>query len=144
MIEYIILIAVAVAGVCGIIITKNLSGNDIINSKIKRKYIEYIASLEVDNKKLNGKLNQMKKGVSLSKEDFDADNPLGSISELIQQFAPMLPKSVRPFLSDPKLIKFGEKLLAENPEQLKNIISKFVTKGKDGKKEESIDVSESV
>ena len=46
----------------------------------------------------------------------------------IQQFAPMLPKSVRPFLSDPKLIKFGEKLLAENPEQLKNIISKFVTK----------------
>ena len=144
MIEYIILIAVAVAGVCGIIITKNLSGNDIINSKIKRKYIEYIASLEVDNKKLNGKLNQMKKGVSLSKEDFDADNPLGSISELIQQFAPMLPKSVRPFLSDPKLIKFGEKLLAENPEQLKNIISKFVTKGKDGKKEESVDLSESV
>jgi len=136
MIEYIILISVIVAGVCGIIITKNLSGNDVINSKIKRKYIEYIADLENSNKRLNGKLGRMKQGVSISKEDFDADNPLGSISELIQQFAPMLPKSVRPFLSDPKLIKFGEKLLAENPEQLKNIISKFVTKGKDGKKDE--------
>lgn len=144
MIEYIILIAVVVAGVCGIIITKNLSGNDVINSKIKRKYIEYIADLENTNKRLNGKLGRMKQGVSISKEDFDADNPLGSISELIQQFAPMLPKSVRPFLSDPKLIKFGEKLLAENPEQLKNIISKFVTKGKDEKKEESIDLSQSV
>ena len=136
MLEYIILISVIVAGVCGIIITKNLSGNDVINSKIKRKYIEYIADLENSNKRLNGKLGRMKQGVSISKEDFDADNPLGSISELIQQFAPMLPKSVRPFLSDPKLIKFGEKLLAENPEQLKNIISKFVTKGKDGKKDE--------
>ena len=134
--EYNILISVIVAGVCGIIITKNLSGNDVINSKIKRKYIEYIADLENSNKRLNGKLGRMKQGVSISKEDFDADNPLGSISELIQQFAPMLPKSVRPFLSDPKLIKFGEKLLAENPEQLKNIISKFVTKGKDGKKDE--------
>jgi len=139
LIEYIILIAVVVAGVCGIIITKNLSGNDVINSKIKRKYIEYIADLENSNKRLNGKLGRMKQGVSISKEDFDADNPLGSISELIQQFAPMLPKSVRPFLSDPKLIKFGEKLLAENPEQLKNIISKFVTKGKDGKKDEISD-----
>jgi len=139
LIEYIILISVITAGVCGIIITKNVFGSNEIHGKLKNRYLEYIASLEVDNKKLNGKLNQMKKGVSLSKEDFDADNPLGSISELIQQFAPMLPKSVRPFLSDPKLIKFGEKLLAENPDQLKNIISKFVTKGKDGKKDEISD-----
>ena len=145
MIEYIILVSVCVAGLCGIIITKNVFGSNEIHGKLKNRYLEYIANLETDNKKLNGKINQLKKGVSLKSEDFDAENPLGSISELIQQFTPMLPKSVRPFLSDPKLIKFGEKMLAENPEQLKNIISKFVTKGKDAKKDESIsDISESV
>jgi hypothetical protein len=143
--DYIILAAVIAAGVCGIIITKNTFGSDQIHGKLKNRYDTYIEAIEKENKKLNGKINQMKKGVSLSKEDFDADNPLGSISELIQQFAPMLPKSVRPFLSDPKLIKFGEKMLAENPEQLKNIISKFVTKGKDGKKEDALpDESNSV
>tara|TARA_R110002051_G_scaffold263902_1_gene323782 strand:- start:799 stop:1233 length:435 start_codon:yes stop_codon:yes gene_type:complete len=144
MIEYIILVSVCVAGLCGIIITKNVFGSNEIHGKLKNRYLEYIANLETDNKKLNGKLNQMKKGVSLSKDDFDIDNPLGSISELIQQFAPMLPKSVRPFLSDPKLLKFGEKMLAENPDQLKSIISKFVTKGKDGKEKESTDNSDSV
>ena len=144
MIEWIILVSVCVAGICGIVITKNVFGSNEIHGKLKNRYLEYIANLETDNKKLNGKLNQMKKGVSLSKDDFDIDNPLGSISELIQQFAPMLPKSVRPFLSDPKLLKFGEKMLAENPDQLKSIISKFVTKGKDGKEKESADNSDSV
>ena len=144
MIEYIILVSVCVAGLCGIIITKNVFGSNEIHGKLKNRYLEYIDNLEKDNKKLNGKINQLKKGVSLSKDDFDEENPLGSISELIQQFSPMLPKSVRPFLSDPKLIKFGEKMLAENPEQLKNIISKFVTKGKDVKKEELPDLSDSV
>ena len=142
--QYMILAAVIVAGICGIIITKNTFGSDQIHGKLKNRYDTYIEAIEKENKKLNGKINQMKKGVSLSKEDFDADNPLGSISELIQQFAPMLPKSVRPFLSDPKLIKFGEKMLAENPEQLKSLISKFVTKGKDDKKENVLDSSESV
>mgnify|MGYP003640835910 CR=1 FL=1 len=136
--DYIILAAVIAAGVCGIIITKNTFGSDQIHGKLKNRYDTYIESVEKENKKLTGKINQMKKGVSLSKDEFDADNPLGSISELVQQFAPMLPKSVRPFLSDPKLIKFGEKMLAENPEQLKNIISKFVTKGKDGKKDDAL------
>ena len=147
MIEYtpfIILIAVVAAGVCGIIITKNVFGSNEIHGKLKNRYLEYIDNLEKDNKKLNGKLNQLKKGVSISKEDFDVDNPLGSISELIQQFSPMLPKAVRPFLNSPELIKMGEKLIAENPDKVKDLISKFVTKGKDGKKEESSDVSDSV
>ena len=56
----------------------------------------------------------------------------------------MLPKAVRPFLNSPELIKMGEKLIAENPDKVKDLISKFVTKGKDGKKEESSDVSDSV
>jgi len=142
--EYIILISVVAAGVSGIIITRNVFGSNEIHGKLKNRYLEYISSLEVDNKKLNGKLNQLKKGVTLSKEEFDEENPLGSISALIQQFAPMLPKSVRPFLSDPKLMKYAEKMIAENPEQLKTLISKFVKTGKDGKKEESDDVGLSV
>ena len=137
MFEYIILVSVVAAGVSGIIITRNVFGSNEIHGKLKNRYLEYIASLETDNKKLNGKLNQLKKGVTLSKEEFDEENPLGSISALIQQFAPMLPKSVRPFLSDPKLMKYAEKMIAENPEQLKTLISKFVKTGKDGKKEES-------
>ena len=144
MFEYIILISVVAAGVSGIIITRNVFGSNEIHGKLKNRYLEYISSLEVDNKKLNGKLNQLKKGVTLSKEEFDEENPLGSISALIQQFAPMLPKSVRPFLSDPKLMKYAEKMIAENPEQLKTLISKFVKTGKDGKKEESDDVGLSV
>lgn len=144
MFEYIILVSVVAAGVCGIIITRNVFGSNEIHGKLKNRYLEYIASLETDNKKLNGKLNQLKKGVTLSKEEFDEENPLGSISALIQQFAPMLPKSVRPFLSDPKLMKYAEKIIAENPEQLKTLISKFVKTGKDGKKEESDDVGLSV
>tara|TARA_R110002096_G_scaffold42842_2_gene115240 strand:+ start:68 stop:502 length:435 start_codon:yes stop_codon:yes gene_type:complete len=144
MYEYILLISVIVGGVCGIIITKNVFGSNEIHGKLKNRYLEYINSLEIDLKRSNGKLNQLKKGVTLSKEEFDEDNPIGSISALVQQFAPMLPKSVRPFLSDPKLIKYAEKMLAENPEELKGLISKFVTKGKDAKEKDAIDLSESV
>jgi hypothetical protein len=144
MFEYILLISVVAAGVSGIIITRNVFGSNEIHGKLKNRYLEYIDNLEKDNKKLNGKLNQLKKGVTLSKEEIDVDNPLGSISALITQFAPMLPKSVRPFLSDPKIMKYAEKMLAENPDQIKELIGKFVKSGKDGKKEESADLSNSV
>jgi hypothetical protein len=144
MFEYILLISVVAAGVSGIIITRNVFGSNEIHGKLKNRYLEYIDNLEKDNKKLNGKLNQLKKGVTLSKEEIDVDNPLGSISALISQFSPMLPKSVRPFLSDPKLMKYAEKMISENPDQIKDIINKFVKTGKDGKKEESSDISESV
>ena len=144
MIEYIILSSVIAAGICGIIITKNMFGSNEIHGKLKSRYLEYIDNLEKDNKKLNGKVNQLKKGISIKSEDFDAENPLGSISELIQQFSPMLPKAVRPFLNSPELIKMGEKLIAENPDKVKDLISKFVTKGKDAKKDELPDLSESV
>jgi hypothetical protein len=142
--EYIILTSVIAAGVCGIVITRNVFGSDQIHGKLKNRYVSYISDLESDNKKLTGKLNQLKKGVTLSKDDIDDDNPLGSISTLISQFSPMLPKSVRPFLSDPKIMKYAEKMLAENPDQIKEIIGKFVKSGKDGKKSESADISESV
>ena len=126
MIEYIILVAVVAAGVCGIVITKNVFGSNEIHGKLKNRYLEYIDNLEKDNKKLNGKLNKMKQGVSISKEDFDVENPLGSIGALVAQFAPMLPKNIQPLLQDPSTMKYIEKLVTENPDKVKDLIGKFV------------------
>ena len=56
MYEIIILISVVTAGIAGIIITRNVFGSDQIHGKIKNRYKSYIADLEADNKKLNGKL----------------------------------------------------------------------------------------
>jgi len=126
MIEYIILVSVVAAGVCGIVITKNVFGSNEIHGKLKNRYLEYIDNLEKDNKKLNGKLNKMKQGVSISKEDFDVENPLGSIGALVAQFAPMLPKNIQPLLQDPSTMKYIEKLVTENPDKVKDLIGKFV------------------
>ena len=80
MIEYIVLLAVGVAGVCGIIITKNVFGSDQIHGKLKNRYVSYIADIESDNKKLTGKLNKMKQNITINPQDFDEANPLSSIS----------------------------------------------------------------
>lgn len=126
MIEYIILVAVIAAGIMGIVITKNMFGSNEIHGKLKNRYLEYIDTLEKDNKKLNGKLNKMKQGVSISKDDFDIENPLGSIGQLVSQFAPMLPKNIQPLLQDPSTMKYIEKLVTENPDKVKELIGKFV------------------
>jgi hypothetical protein len=136
LIEYIILIAVVAAGVMGIIITKNMFGSNEIHGKLKNRYLEYIDTLEKDNKKLTGKLNKMKQGVSISKDDFDEANPLGSIGALISQFAPMLPKNIQPLLQDPATMKYVEKLVKDNPDKVNELIQKFVKAPKAGKKDE--------
>ena len=136
MIEYIILVAVVAAGVMGIIITKNMFGSNEIHGKLKNRYLEYIDSLEKDNKKLTGKLNKMKQGVSISKDDFDEANPLGSIGALISQFAPMLPKNIQPLLQDPQTMKYVEKLVKDNPDKVNELIQKFVKAPKAGKKDD--------
>ena len=136
MIEYIILVAVIAAGVMGIIITKNMFGSNEIHGKLKNRYLEYIDSLEKDNKKLTGKLNKMKQGVSISKDDFDEANPLGSIGALISQFAPMLPKNIQPLLQDPGTMKYVEKLVKDNPDKVNELIQKFVKAPKAGKKDD--------
>ena len=131
MIEYIlILIAAVAAGISGIIISKNIYGNNIIHGKIKNRYDTYITTLEVDNKKLQGKLNKMKQGVSISKDDFDESNPIGGISQLISQFAPMLPKNIQPLLQSPEAMGFIEKMVKDNPEKVGELIGKFVKKPK--------------
>ena len=139
MIEYIILVAVIAAGVMGIIITKNMFGSNEIHGKLKNRYDAYIADLEKDNKKLTGKLNKMKQGVSISKDDFDEANPLGSIGALISQFAPMLPKNIQPLLQDPSTMKYVEKLVKDNPDKVNELIQKFVKAPKAGKKDEVSD-----
>ena len=139
MIEYIILVAVVAAGVMGIIITKNMFGSNEIHGKLKNRYLEYIDSLEKDNKKLTGKLNKMKQGVSISKDDFDEANPLGSISSLVAQFAPMLPKNIQPLLQDPQTMKYVEKLVKDNPDKVNELIQKFVKAPKGPKKDEVSD-----
>jgi len=127
LIEYILMCIVAVAaGISGIIISKNIYGNNIIHGKIKNRYDTYITTLEVDNKKLQGKLNKMKENISIKKEDFDESNPLGSIGALISQFVPMLPKNLQPLLQSPQAMGFIEKMVKENPEKVSDLIGKFV------------------
>lgn len=140
MIEYIILVAVIAAGVSGIIITKNMFGSNEIHGKLKNRYLEYIDNLEKDNKKLKGQLNKMKQGVSISKDDFDETNPIGSISSLVAQFAPMLPKNIQPLLQDPSTMKYVEKLVKDNPDKVNELIQKFVKSPKKNDKLPDTDI----
>jgi hypothetical protein len=141
--EYIILISVVAAGVCGIVITKNVFGSDQIHGKLKNRYVSYISDLEQDNKKLTGKLNKMKQNITINENDFDKENPLGSIAGLISQFAPMLPKNIQPLLQSPEAMGFIEKMVKDNPEKVGELIGKFVKKPK-GNNEQSPDIMESV
>tara|TARA_R110000850_G_scaffold277036_1_gene421571 strand:- start:3058 stop:3495 length:438 start_codon:yes stop_codon:yes gene_type:complete len=130
MIEYIILVSVVAAGICGIVITRNVFGSNEIHGKLKNRYLEYIDNLEKDNKKLNGKLNKMKQGLTISKDDYDESNPLASIGGLIAQLAPMLPKNIQPLLQSPEAMGFIEKMVKDNPEKVGELIGKFVKKPK--------------
>lgn len=125
-----ILIAAVAAGISGIIISKNLYGNNMIHGKIKNRYDSYIMELEKSNKKLTGQLNRLKQAPSISDSDYDSENPLAAVGTIIQQFAPMLPKSIQPLLNDPKLMDFVGEQLKNNPEAVKGLIEKFVKKGK--------------
>ena len=144
MLEYVILVSVVIAGVCGIIITKNVFGSNEIHGKLKNRYLEYIANLETDNKKLTGKLNKMKQNITIDSNDFDKENPLGSITGLISQFAPLLPKNLAPLLQSPEAMGFIEKMVKDNPEKVTDLISKFVKKPKSNEQQQSTDIMESV
>ena len=113
-----------------IVITRNVFGSNEIHGKLKNRYLEYIDNLEKDNKKLNGKLNKMKQGLTISKDDYDESNPLASIGGLIAQLAPMLPKNIQPLLQSPEAMGFIEKMVKDNPEKVGELIGKFVKKPK--------------
>ena len=136
--EVIILSSVVVGGSVAIMFARHSTRNNPLNTKERNRYLNYIADLESENKKLKGKVNQAKKPVSI--DEFDEENPMGAISELIQGLTPILPASVRPFLANPNVLKGAQKLIEEHPEEIKNVLSKFVNKnGKKGKEESSAD-----
>ena len=136
--EVIILSSVVVGGSVAIMFARHSTRNNPLNTKERNRYLNYIADLESENKKLKGKVNQAKKPVSI--DEFDEENPMGAISELIQGLTPILPASVRPFLANPNVLKGAQKLIEEHPEEIKNVLSKFVSKnGKKGKEESQAD-----
>jgi len=140
--EIIILSSVVVGSACVIMFTRHSTRNNPLNTKERNRYLNYIAEIESENKKLKGKVNQAKKPISI--DDYDEDNPLGAISELVSGIAPLLPQSVRPFLSNPSVLKGAEKLISEHPEEIKNVLSKFVSKNGKAKEKEEVPDSDSI
>ena len=140
--EIIILFAVAGASVSSIVITKNLFRSSPLHTKERNRFNLYIGDLEKENKKLRGQVNRSKQPLTI--KEYDEENPMGAISELISGLAPILPASVRPFLSNPGVIKGAEKLLAEHPEEIKNVLSKLVNKKPNAKQEQQNSVQESI
>jgi hypothetical protein len=140
LIEYIILIAAGIIGGCGIVITKNMYGNSTIHGKLKKRYDEYIFDLERENKKIKGQMNRIKQGPQISSDQ--AENPIGAIGEIIAQFAPMLPPSIRGLVNDPKIMQFISKQVENNPDMINELIEKFVTKG--GKKKNESETNDTL
>ena len=140
--EIIVLAAVVVGSACAIMFARNSTRNNPLNTKERNRYLNYIADIEAENKKLKGKVDQAKKPISI--DDYDEDNPLGAISELVSGIAPLLPQSVRPFLSNPSVLKGAEKLISEHPEEIKNVLSKFVSKNGKAKEKEEIPDSDTI
>ena len=140
--EIIVLAAVVVGSACAIMFARHSTRNNPLNTKERNRYLNYIAEIESENKKLKGKVNQAKKPISI--DEYDEDNPLGAISELVSGIAPLLPQSVRPFLSNPSVLKGAEKLISEHPEEIKNVLSKFVSKNGKAKEKEEVPDSESI
>lgn len=138
--EIIILIAVAGASLSGIIITKNLFRSSPLHAKERNRYKETISDLEKDNKKLRGKVNQTKQPLTI--KEYDEDNPMGAISELISGLEPILPAAIRPFLRNPSVLKGAEKLLSEHPDEIKNVLSKLVKSNPKKNEEKSTNYDE--
>tara|TARA_B110000438_G_C15689133_1_gene595963 strand:+ start:220 stop:537 length:318 start_codon:yes stop_codon:yes gene_type:complete len=90
----------------------------------------YIADLEATNKRLRGKVSQSQKAISISADD--ADDPFSAISAVIDQIAPSLPASIRPLLKNKKALDFIGNYIQSNPDAVKSIVEKFVSKQKPG------------
>ena len=121
-----IMVSIICASAGGIIATRNVTRSAPISNKIKRQYDLYISDLEATNKRLNGKVNQMKKGISISPDE--AGDPFGAISGILDQIAPQLPASIRPLLKNKKAVDFISNYVQQNPEAVKSIVEKFTSK----------------
>ena len=121
--ELYILAAVVSGGITTIIFARNRFGNTEINTKLKNRYNEYIAELEHENKKLKGQVNRSKQPVRISEEA--AEDPLSAISEVVEGLVPHLPPTIRPLLKSKKAVDFITNYVQQNPDAVKDIISKF-------------------
>lgn len=121
-----IMVSIICASIGGIIATRNITRTAPISNKIKRQYDLYISDLEATNKRLNGKLNQMKKGITISQDE--ADDPFSAISGILDQIAPQLPPGIRPLLKNKKAVDFISNYVQQNPDAVKSIVEKFTSK----------------
>ena len=120
------MVSIICASIGGIIATRNITRSAPISNKIKRQYDLYISDLEATNKRLNGKLNQMKKSISISPEE--ADDPFSAIGAVLDQIAPQLPPAIRPLLKNKKAVDFISNYVQQNPDAIKSLVEKFTSK----------------
>ncbi len=121
-----IMVSIICGSIGAIIATRNITRTAPISNKIKRQYDLYISDLEATNKRLNGKLNQMKKGITISPDE--AGDPFSAISGILDQIAPQLPAGIRPLLKNKKAVDFISNYVQQNPDAVKSIVEKFTTK----------------
>ena len=125
-IPYLVMVSIVFGGICAVVTTRNITRSAPISTKIKRQYDLYISDLESSNKRLNGKLNQMKKSISISPEE--ADDPFAAIGSVLDQIAPQLPPAIRPLLKNKKAVDFISNYVQQNPDAIKSIVEKFTSK----------------
>ena len=104
-------------------------GNSEINTKLKNRYLDYIGQLEEvvkQHKKVARTAKARAEKESIGLKDYDESNPMGAIQELIMGLEPLLPSAVRPFLRSPQLLSQAEKVIKDNPDVIKDVLSKFV------------------
>ena len=123
---YLVMVSIVFGGICAVVTTRNITRSAPISTKIKRQYDLYISDLESSNKRLNGKLNQMKKSISISPEE--ADDPFAAIGSVLDQIAPQLPPAIRPLLKNKKAVDFISNYVQQNPDAIKSIVEKFTSK----------------
>ena len=123
---YLVMVCIVFGGLCAVVTTRNITRSAPISTKIKRQYDLYISDLESSNTRLNGKLNQMKKTISLDPEE--AGDPFSAIGSIIDQIAPQLPPGIRPLLKNKKALDFISNYVQQNPDAIKSIVEKFTTK----------------
>ena len=127
-IPYLVMVSIVFGGICAVVTTRNITRTSPINNKIKRQYDLYISDLETSNKRLNGKVSQMKKSISISPEE--ADDPFSAIGSVLDQIAPQLPPAIRPLLKNKKAVDFISNYVQQNPDAIKSIVEKFTSKQK--------------
>ena len=125
-IPYLVMVSIVFGGICAVVTTRNITRSAPISTKIKRQYDLYISDLETSNKRLNGKVNQMKKTITLDPEE--ATDPFSAIGSIIDQIAPQLPASIRPLLKNKKAVEFVSNYVQQNPDAVKSIVEKFTSK----------------